>query len=88
MEKQEQEIHDFVNQFGFQLKLSNDTMEAVRLLRKELPKFMDKSRQQLLKEVLGEMPKEKGQYDNTMIGYPYGWNDCLDTIEKIIKKKI
>ena len=36
----EQEIRKFTNDLGFQLKPSNDTMEAVRLFRKELPDFL------------------------------------------------
>jgi hypothetical protein len=36
----EKEIKDFGNKIAMQLRPSNDTMEAVRLVRKELPDFI------------------------------------------------
>ena len=36
----EKEVHTFVNEVAIQLKPSNDTMNAVRLIRKDLPDFI------------------------------------------------
>ena len=36
----EKEVHTFVNELAMQLTPSNDTMNAVRLIRKDLPDFI------------------------------------------------
>ena len=36
----ENEVHTFVNELAMQLKPSNDTMDAVRLIRNDLPDFI------------------------------------------------
>lgn len=38
--KQQEEVKKFVNKLAMQLNPSNDTMEAIRLFRAELPSFL------------------------------------------------
>lgn len=60
----EEMIHRFANSFALQLNPSNDTMEAVRLLRKELPSLLTQARLQERKDTI-----ESEIDENTSDGY-------------------
>ena len=54
----EKEVHTFVNELASQLTPSNDTMNAIRLIRNDLPdfiKYMRTSRDTYWKERVGEI---------------------------------
>lgn len=54
-------IHKFCNDIAFQLHPSNDTMEAVRLIRQELPNLL--STQLALSEKRGRDAQQKEDYE-------------------------
>lgn len=60
--KQEEEIKKFVNKLAMQLNPSNDTMKAIRLLRKELPELLaeqNRISKESVKEKIERIKKER-----------------------------
>jgi len=53
-ETEEEQIRKFTNRLSFGLHVSNDTMDAIRLFRKELPDFLQSTRADERKKVLSE----------------------------------
>lgn len=56
-ETMEEGIKNFVNGLAFQLRPSNDTMDAVRLIRKELPSFISLAISSHNKELVEKIEK-------------------------------
>ncbi len=88
-EESEKAVRDFCNQIAMQLNASNDTMQAVRLFRKEIPNLLDTDRARIV-ERISELKKnernmKKGDvtletYDEVMV-----WNQALDQAIDIVK---
>lgn len=58
----QEEIRDFTNALACELKPSNDTMEAVRLVRSRLPDFMYKAFQAQKREIVELAGSQKEVY--------------------------
>lgn len=67
----EKYVKDFGNNIAFQLKPSNDTMEAVRLVRKELPA--------LISQIIADTERAKLGWKGYMVVDPETDNYCYST---------
>jgi hypothetical protein len=63
-ETEEKMVRDFCNQMAMQLNVSNDTIEAVRLFRKEIPNLLTTTRTSTLEEVREILKKYEHENDS------------------------
>ena len=86
-------VREFGNKLAMQLNPSNDTMQAIRLLRKELPDFLTTFKDQCVREALEakavEVEKLRRDTDGGALedwAEDLSYNVALDDVLALIRK--
>jgi len=88
--EREEETRHFINKIAFNLPPSNETMEVIRLLRKELPSFLASQLLLIAQETYKacrpeeKAPRPNGNYEDDAV--TYGYNQALKDLDANYQK--